>query len=130
MKIPIFRASPLVAAVAVCLLAACASAPAPETEQRAAGLSSRTMSDLNANAQRFAIADHLWVDSWRSAFASPTYATREEAIAALREEAARRGADGLLDIVCLDQSQPAQSSGRAPAILCYSNAIRFKAGKS
>ena len=88
------------------------------------------MSDLNAQGQRFNISSHIWVDAWRSAFASPTFATREEAIAALREEAARRGADGLLDIVCLDQGQPPWSSSTAPSILCYSNGIRFKAGQS
>lgn len=124
------RSSPFVVAAAVCTLAACASAPAPESDQPAASLTSRTMSDLNAQGQRFGISSHIWVDSWRSSFASPTFATREEAIEALREEAARRGADGLLDIVCLDQGKPPWSSSTTPSILCYSNGIRFKPAQS
>lgn len=130
MKIRSSRSSPIVAAAAVCALAACASSPAPDSSQSAAGLTSHTMSDLNARGQRFTVGSHIWVDSWRSAFASPTFATTEEAIAALREEAAQRGADGLLDIVCLDQGQPPWSSSKTPSILCYSNAIRFQPGRS
>lgn len=130
MKILSPRLTPLLAATAVCALVGCAGLPAPDSDQRAASLTSRTMSDLNAQGQRFEIGSHIWVDSWRSAFASPTYPTKEEAIAALRAEAASRGADGLLDIVCLNQGQPPWSSSTTPSILCYSNGIRFKPGRS
>jgi uncharacterized protein YbjQ (UPF0145 family) len=56
----------------------------------------------------------------------PTFASQEQAIAALQAEAARRGADGLLNVNCLDQGRWNWSSKAEPAFLCYGIAVRMR----
>jgi hypothetical protein len=78
------------------------------------------------NTSQYEIVGRPWVDSWRSAFWVPTFPTREQAIAALQTEASARGADGLLNVSCLDQGHGKWSSSTQPAILCYGIAIRVR----
>ena len=69
---------------------------------------------------------HVWVDSWRTAFFPPTYPSEDEALRSLREEAARLGANGIVNVVCLDQNLREKSAKTEPAILCYANAVRVR----
>ena len=43
----------------------------------------------------------------------------------LQTEAGRVGANGLINVVCLDQGRSKWSSSEEPRILCYGNAIRL-----
>jgi hypothetical protein len=72
---------------------------------------------------RYEIVGRLWVDSWRSAFEVPTHAERSEAIAALRSEAAQRGANALTNVACLVNDAPLAWSGPH---FCYALAIRVR----
>jgi hypothetical protein len=74
-------------------------------------------------AERYQIVARLWVESWRSAFQVPTHAARDEAVEALRSEAARRGANALTNLACLNDDAP--FPGSAPHF-CYALAIRVK----
>jgi uncharacterized protein YbjQ (UPF0145 family) len=56
----------------------------------------------------------------------PTFPSQEQAIAALQTEAASRGANGLLNVNCLDQGSWSWSSKTEPAFLCYGIAIRMR----
>jgi hypothetical protein len=62
-------------------------------------------------------------DSWRTSSWLPTYPSQEQAIAALQAEATRRGADGPVNVVCLDQGHPKWWSSSEPAILRYGIAV-------
>ena len=77
---------------------------------------------------RYDVVSRQWGDAWRSAFWSPTFPTREQAVSALNNEAAARGADALLNVYCLDQGRWKGSSNTEPAILCYGIAIRVRPG--
>lgn len=72
---------------------------------------------------RYTVLERIWVGSWRSAFLLPTRADREGAIAALREEAARLGADGIVNLHCLNDSGGFLGESRH---FCYANAIKLK----
>ena len=72
----------------------------------------------------YEVVSRLWSDSWRASFRVPTFPTAAEATAALQAEAARRGADGLINVSCRDQSPGRWLSRDAPAYLCYGLAIR------
>ncbi len=116
---------PLVSALMVSIALAfsgCASGPQGEIDSRAAEL--RIYKPPELSGASYESVGHVWVDSWRTAFWAPTYPTEDDAVRALRAEAARLGANGLVNIVCLDQNVPKKSPDAAPAILCYSNAIR------
>jgi len=123
MHIRPLRVSALVA-VAVCVLSACASTAPSDAEKHAPEIKIYQLGDPNAS--RFEVVNRLWADSWRTAYGLPTYPTQEQAIAALQTEAALRGADGLLNVVCLDQGRPNWWSKSEPAILCYGIAVRAR----
>src|SRR6476661_3135814 len=95
------RVSALVA-VAVYLLSAGASIAQSDVEKRAPEV--KMIYELGGpNTSQYEVVSRPWVDSWRSAFWVPTYPSEEQAVAALQTEAARRGADALMNVICLNQ---------------------------
>jgi len=123
MKIRSSRLSALVAGSAYVLCAGACIAQS-DVEQRAPQLRIYAYGEINVS--RYDVVGRPWVDSWRSAFWVPTFPSQEQAIAALQTEAARRGADGLLNVNCLDQGPWKWSSNTEPAFLCYGIAIRVR----
>ena len=68
----------------------------------------------------------LWAGSWRTALRLPTYATKDEAIAALQTEAAGLNADALINVSCLDQGSSMWfKKNDEPGFLCYGVALRL-----
>ena len=113
--------------LAIGALAGCASVP-PDVAKRAPEIKVYETGQLPV--YRYEVVRRIWVDSWRTAFGAPTYPTRDDAVAALQTEAAVAGADGLINVICLDQGRARWLSRAEPAVLCYGNAIRLKAGES
>jgi hypothetical protein len=72
---------------------------------------------------RYEIVNRLWVESWRSAVYIPGHADQTVAIAAMKDEAMRHGANALTNIACLADNSPLWGSGPH---LCYALAIRVK----
>lgn len=120
-----FSSSPFSAlvSVAVCVLCGCASTPQGGVEGRATEVPTYDSSALNAG--QYEVVGRLWGDSWRSAFWVPTYPSEAEAIASVQTEAVRLGADGLINVYCLDQRLSKWFSSQEPAFLCYGVAIRL-----
>jgi hypothetical protein len=123
MKIRSLRHCALVAAP-ICMLSAGLAVAQDDAGQRAGDLKIYTFGEVNMSG--YEVVSRLWIDSWRSAYSAPTFPSQEQAIAALRTEAARRGADGLLNVSCLDQGRWQWSSNTEPAFLCYGIAIRTR----
>ncbi len=78
------------------------------------------------NAPRYDVVSRLWGDA--SGWWLPTHPTQEQAIVALQAEAAKRGADALFNVTCLDQGRARWYQAPAPAFLCYGIAVRVRAG--
>ena len=71
----------------------------------------------------YVVLKRLWVEGWRSAFYIRAYPDEASARQALLSEAARLGADGVINLHCLGQSDAIfYPSG----YYCYGNAIRLK----
>jgi hypothetical protein len=73
---------------------------------------------------RYTVIKHLWAESWRSAFWVPTHEESGDAIAALQDEAASLGANGIVNLNCLNERGGWFSS--RDAYFCYGNAIKLK----
>jgi hypothetical protein len=119
--------SSLIASVltcAACVLSGCATTAQGDVEKRADEVTVYKAREL-ANDQ-YEVVSHLWVDSWRTAFSTPTYPSDDEAVAALRTEAARLGADGLVNVACFDAGGSLWFRSDKPTLLCYANAIRVR----
>lgn len=126
MKFPNPRSTTLFA-LAVCALTGCATVP-PDVAKRAPDI--RIYDNGQLPIDRYDVVRRIWVDSWRTAFGAPTFPTRDDAVAALQTEAALAGADGLINVICLDQGRSRWFARAQPAILCYGNAIRVKTNVS
>ena len=68
---------------------------------------------------RYEFVKRLWVDSWRSSFLVPSYASREDAMADFRREAANRGGNGVINFGCY--RLPVHSTRLA----CNGTVVRF-----
>ena len=100
MKIRSPRLSALVAA-SICVLCAGIGIAQDDVGQRAPELKVYTFGEINATG--YEVVGRPWTDTWRTAYSMPIFPTQEQAIAALQREASQRGADGLLNVNCLDQ---------------------------
>ena len=72
------------------------------------------------------VVGRLWTGSWRSAFGIPTYPKRDDAIAAMRNDAASLNADALINVSCVDQHGSTWFRGNEPAYLCYGVAVQLR----
>lgn len=124
MSIPSLAVAAL-AAVGLCALSGCATTPKADVEKRAAEVQVYEMDQTYGNPHE--IVRRVWVGSRQAAFSPPTHPTREAAIAALRTEAAELGADGLVNVYCLDQgSSTWWTKSSEPAILCYGVVVKLR----
>ena len=113
-------------AAALCAFSISASIAQNNVEQRAPEVRIYKLGELSES--RYEAVGRPWADSWRAAFWVPTYPSQEQAIAASQAEAARLGADGLINVICLDQGRSKWSSNTDPAIVCSGIAIRIRPG--
>jgi len=65
----------------------------------------------------------IWVDSWRTAAWVPTYSSREDGVAALRDKAASLDANGLTNVACYGDRG---LFGGSDAYTCYGKAIKVR----
>ena len=72
---------------------------------------------------RYTVVKRLGVGDWRSAFRIRSYPDLESARQALANEAARAGADGLINVTCFDQTD---RIFKPAGFFCYGNAITVK----
>jgi hypothetical protein len=113
---------PALIAVALYALSGCASVPKSGVENRAAEVKIYRADQLLQN--QYEHVRYLWADSWRTAFWLPSTSSEAEGIAALQAGAARLGANGLINVSCMDQGNFWPSRRGEPSILCYGHAIR------
>ncbi len=111
-------------AVAACALSGCASAPSGSAEERRADVKIYGPADLSSS--EYDVVRQLWVDSWSTALWMPTYSSEAEGIVAMQNEAASVGADGLINVFCVDRGRPIWSTNSGPAFVCYASAIRVR----
>ena len=99
----------------LCLLSACATrAPtAPANADQVA-----IHESVTSAPPRYEIIKRLWVGSWRSAFAVPRYASREDAMADFRRHAADLGGNGVINFGCY---HPVDSD----RFICNGTVVRF-----
>lgn len=107
--------SPVFLLAVLCLLPACATqAPAGPT-----GPAQVAIHDSVASAPpRHEIIKRLWVGSWSTAFGTSSYASREEAMADFRREAAALGGNGVINFDCYRLADPER-------LACNGTVVRF-----
>lgn len=96
------------------VLAGCAGKPVAPV---AAPESVSVHESVTSAPPRYEVVRRLWVESWRSAFFVPTYASVEEGMADLRREAARLGGNGVLNFGCYPL--------RGSRLVCNGTVVKF-----
>jgi hypothetical protein len=69
---------------------------------------------------RYAVVTRIWTQSWRSAFWVPTHDEVADAINALTSKAADAGADGVVNLHCLNDT------GWFGGYFCYGLAVKLR----
>ena len=72
---------------------------------------------------RYTIIRRIGIDGWQSAFRVRAHENMDSARTAVITEAARMGADGVVNLTCFDQTERVF---RRSGYFCYGNAIRVK----
>ena len=111
-------------AVLVATLYGCATTPR-SGENRLEADEVKFYEPTQLSLGRYETVEHLWVESWRTAVWYPSYSTEAQGVAALKAEAARLGANGLINVVCTEDKGlfPVPWSSE-PSLICYGMAIR------
>jgi hypothetical protein len=71
---------------------------------------------------RYTVVRRIGVQGWKSGYFIDSYPDAKTAAEALLDEAARLGADGLINLYCLNRSDRLSGDGH----YCYGNAIKLK----
>jgi hypothetical protein len=72
---------------------------------------------------RYVVVKRIGVGDWRSALGIGAHASLDAAKEAVLNEAARIGADGIVNLTCFDQSDRVFDP---TGYFCYANAVRVK----
>ncbi len=70
---------------------------------------------------RYTVVERLWTGTWRASFWVPNHDDPSSAIAALTSKAAGLGADGVVNLHCVNDA-----GGWGGGYYCYGLAIKFK----
>lgn len=73
--------------------------------------------------ERYDVVRRVGIDGWQSAFRIRAHGDLESAQRALLAEAARFGADGVINLTCFDQADRVFNPA---GYFCYGNAIKLK----
>jgi hypothetical protein len=108
------RIASLIALASITLLSACATTKSEDV---------KIYSPAELRQGEYERVAWLWVQSRRTALWVPTYSSREDGIAALRDKAASFDANGLTNVDCYGDSG---LFGGSLAYTCYGKAIRVR----
>jgi uncharacterized protein YbjQ (UPF0145 family) len=109
------RKLPVAAAVALASLCAAFAFAAPQTVQ--------VYDSTQIALDSYTVLKRMGVSEWRSAFRMSGYSDEQMAREALLANAAQLGADGVINLHCLGQTDRMFNSAGS---YCYGNAIKLK----
>jgi uncharacterized protein YbjQ (UPF0145 family) len=75
---------------------------------------------MQLTPSRYTVVKRIWIDHWRSNFTYPTFDNEQAGIDAMKQEAANAGANGIMNVICLDPSSGTSKGG----LLCYGDAVK------
>ena len=108
--------SATIAATALAGALCAAAAPSLAAEAKAIRVYDATQLTLD----RYTVLKRIWTQTWRSAFWVPSYDERADAVSALTSRAADEGADGVINLHCLNDTS------WGGGYFCYGLAIKLK----
>jgi hypothetical protein len=100
-------------ALSAAVLAACASLKAEDV---------KVYTPAQLRQGEYETVKRLWVETWRTPFWVPSYSSREDGIAAMRDKAAGLGANGLINVDCYGDK--GFFSFGSESFVCYGKAIK------
>jgi hypothetical protein len=101
-------------ALSVAILSACATTKSEDI---------KIYSPAQLRQGEYKTVARIWVESWRTALWVPTYSSRGDGIAALRDKAASLNANGLINVACYGDTG---WFGGSESFTCYGKAIKVR----
>jgi hypothetical protein len=69
---------------------------------------------------QYAVVQHIYIDTWKSAFTYPAWSKTDAGIQAMKDVAGKLGTKGITNVMCLDGKGWDDNK-----VLCYGDAIKF-----
>ena len=107
------------ALLALALLSACASTPSGDAKTGSDDVKIYSPAELKQGD--YQTVKRIWVESWRTALSVPSYSSRDDSIASLKDKAKSLDANGLINVDCYGDSG---LFGGSKAYTCYGKAIK------
>jgi len=107
------------ALLVLALLSACASAPSGDAKTESDDVKIYSPAELKQGD--YETVKRIWVESWRTALWVPSYSSREDGIASLKDKAKSLDANGLINVDCYGDSG---LFGGSKSYTCYGKAIK------
>src|SRR6266513_3717537 len=106
------RIAAIVVAMSAAVLAGCAALKAEDV---------KVYTPAQLKQGEYETVKRLWVETWRTPFWVPSYSSKEDGVAALRDKAAALGANGLINVDCYGDKGFLSFS---ESFTCYGKAIK------
>jgi len=106
------RIAAIVVAMSAAVLAGCAALKAEDV---------KVYTPAQLKQGEYETVKRLWVETWRTPFWVPSYSSKEDGVAALRDKAAALGANGLINVDCYGDKGFFSFS---ESFTCYGKAIK------
>jgi uncharacterized protein YbjQ (UPF0145 family) len=107
--------------IAVALALSCAFCVAGGSALAADAARVKVFDATELPLDRYTVVKRIWTQTWRSAFWVSTHDDTADAIAALTSKAADAGADGVINLHCLNDA-----GGLSSGYFCYGLAIKLR----
>jgi hypothetical protein len=75
---------------------------------------------MQLTPSRYTVVKRIWIDDWHSNVSYPSFDKEQAGIDAMKREAARVGANGIMHVICLDPGSGKSTGG----LLCYGDAVK------
>jgi hypothetical protein len=102
-------------------LTGCASKPVTSSKSKVSPAEVKIYQTTDLLASQYTLVEYVWISSWHSNLTYPTFKSEASGIDAMKRIASDAGANGLINVICLDGRAKASQSLE---LYCYGDAIR------
>ena len=120
-RVPLRAISCVAAALLLVSVAGCASKPVTSSKARVSPSEIKVYQTTDLLESQYTLVEYVWISSWHSNLTYPSFKSEADGIDAMKRVASDAGANGLINVICLDARSKASEKLE---LYCYGDAIR------
>lgn len=120
-RVPLRAIGWVAAALLFVSVAGCASKSVTSSKSKVSPSEVKVYQTTDLLATQYVLVEYVWISSWRSNLTYPSFKSEADGVDAMKRVASDAGANGLINVICLDTRTKASQSLE---LYCYGDAIR------